>query len=331
MEDSNVETLRIPKGAEKYKEIDLKLLPGENVQRIIERSPLSKARTYVVCGLLIFFAYTLYQLFSMPAITVDSLVTPAAAFLALYFVWHCRVTEDLKHLFFSLAKYALTVIALSYFFTYLGSMLMPSLSSLLQALGIRSPAPSFSLNPVDNLKSLFALVADLINSYVMKYASIGRLVSLVSMILGAIAALLTYLQVRGHLYYLTDRRLIVRRKFGTVQVTTLPIDSVVEVVAFQGFFGRLLGYGDVTVTMTSGGGVTESLRPRPVSPVESFYSVKRKLEGVRDVWQVKDAIIAAREKYVQVHYLEKMQRDIQRLRELAEEQRSEKAKQPYMA
>lgn len=331
MDDSDVETLHIPRGAEKYKEIDLKLLPGERVQRIIEMSPLSKARTYTVCGLLIFFAYTLYQLFSSPAVTVDSLIMPVAAFLALYFVWHCRVTEDLKHLFFSITKYALTLIVLSYFFTYFGSMLMPYLSGLLQALGMRLPAPSFSLNPIDNLKSLLGLIADLLNFYVMKYAYIGRLASLALMIVGAAAGLLTYLQVRGHLYYLTDRRLIVRRKFGTVQVTTLPIDSVVEVVAFQGFFGRLLGYGDVIVTMTSGGGVTESLRPRPVSPVESFYSVKRKLEGIKDVWQVKDAIIATRERYVQAHYLEKIQRDIQRLRELAEEQRSERARQQYTA
>jgi len=326
MEDPNVEKIYVPKGVEKYREIDLKLLPGENVQRIIEMSPLSKMRTYIVCALLIFFAYTLHRLFSLPAVTVESLIMPAAAFLVLYFVWHCKVTEDLKILFFSLAKYALAVIVLSYFFTYFVSMSMPFLSNLLNALGMQSSTPSFSLNPVDNLKSLFGFIAGLLNSFVMKYASIGRLVALALMILGAVAALLTYLQVRGHLYYLTDRRIIVRRKFGTVQVTTLPIDSVVEVVAFQGFFGRLLGYGDVIVTMTSGGGVTESLRPRPVSPVESLYSVKRRLEGVKDVWQMKDAIIAAREKYVQAHYLEKMERDIRRLREIAEEQRSEKAK-----
>ena len=150
----------------------------------------------------------------MPAVTVESLIMPTATFLALYFVWHCRVTEDLKHLFFSLVKYALTVIALSYFFTYFGSMLMPFLNSLLQALGIQSSAPSFSLNPVDNLKSLFGFVADLLDSYVMKYASIGRLASLALMILGTVAALLTYLQVRGHLYYLTDRRLIVGGSSG---------------------------------------------------------------------------------------------------------------------
>ena len=68
--------------------------------------------------------------------------------------------------------------------------------------------------------------------------------------------------------------------------------------------GRLFGYGDVVLTVTSGGGVSDSLKPKSISPLGSFYEIKRRLEGLKEIWEVKDLIILLRDRYVQANYLE---------------------------
>lgn len=327
---------KVPEGVEKYKEIDLKLLPGENVERIVSMSPASKARSYLLCGLLALLGVMLYTLFSGHEITASSIAPPTAVFLTVYFVWHAGMTKDLKSLFLSIVKYAVGLLVLSYVLAFLASFLSPILNAL-ASLGLTVPSDfKFSVDPVENVKGILAYMATFINAYVMPYAHILRLTSLGLAACSAVAAVLAYMSCRGQLYYVTDRRIVVRRKFGTVQVTTLPLDGLVEVTAFQGFFGRLLGYGDIILSMISGGGVAQSLGPLPTQPVGSFYEVKRKLEGVRDVWELKDLIIMLRDKYVEARYLERIEGELKRIRQAVEERENppwvrEKEERKYVA
>lgn len=314
-----LKTLKVPKGVEKYKEIDLKLLPGENVEKIVGMSPLSKVRSFLLCGLLAFFGYTLYMLFSGGEITASALVPPIAVLLVTYFVWTAGAVKDLKNFFFSLVKYAVGLIVLSYVLAFFVQFFTPLLNAA-AALGFSVPSDfKFSADPAENIRGILAYMAALANAYIMPYSPMLRLASIGLIACSLMAAVLVYFSCRGQLYYVTDRRIVVRRKFGTVQVTTLPLDGLVEVTAFQGFFGRLFGYGDVVLSMISGGGVANTLRPQPAQPVGSFYEVKRKLEGVKDVWELKDAIIMLRDKYVEARYLERIEGELKRIREAVEE------------
>jgi len=316
-----MENLQVPKGAEKYKKMDLKILDGEKVEKILGMSHISKLRIFVVCGLTAFLGLVLYNFFSQPIVTVESLFPPVAIFIATYFVWHSKVTESGKNLVFAIAKYGFQIALLTYLTTFIASLLSP----LFQGFN----APRFSLNPVENIHSILFFLTDLVNESLAEHASYARLISL-GLTAASIAALpLIYMSAKGRLYYVTNKRIVVREKSGTVQVTTLPLDNLVEVTAFQGLFGRLLGYGDIVLTVASGGGASDSLRPGSVSPLGSLYKVKRRLEGLREVWELKDLIITLRERYVQANYLQNMEKELKRIREAVEEKPAKaKAVQP---
>ena len=334
----DVQTIKVPKGVEKYKEIDLKLLPGENVESIVPMSPLSKVRSYVVCALAAAFALLLHRLFSGP-ITAESLVPPVAAFIALWIVWKAGDVKDLKGLVFSAIKYAVYLILLSYALAFFTSYFAPILAALQSATGMQAEAPmstempKFSADPVENVRGILSYAAGFLNAYAAQFAPYLRLASIAAVAVALACIPLVYASCRGQLYYVTDRRLVIRRKFGTMQVTTLPLDGLVEVTAFQGFFARLLGYGDIVLSMVSGGGVTDSLQPKPVQPVGGFYTVKRKLEGVKDVWQLKDAIIELRDRYVEARYLARIEEELKRIRQATEAKSKEavekREKPPY--
>ena len=303
--------ISVPNGVEKYKNMDLKLLDGEKVEKILGMSPVSKFRSFVVCGLVAFLGFVLYNFFSQPVVTAESLILPVVVFIATYFIWHCKVTESGKNLVSSLVKYSIQIALLTYLTTFIASLLGPLLKVV--------NAPSFSLNPVENANSVLVFITNLINSSLTEYASYARLISLGIVAASLIALPLIYMSTKGRLYYVTNKRIVVREKIGTVQVTTLPLDNLVEVTAFQGLFGRLLGYGDVVLIVSSGGGASDSLQPGSVSPFGSLYKVKRRLEGLKEVWELKDLIITLRESYVQANYLQNMEKELRRIREAVEE------------
>ncbi|MCS7114091.1 MAG: hypothetical protein N0A00_01565 [Candidatus Bathyarchaeota archaeon] len=224
MEEKEVRSFKVPKGVEKYMGIDLKLLPGENVERIVSMSPASKARSYVFCGLLAVLGYLLYMLFSGREITASALAPPIAVFLIAYFVWSAGVTKDLKGLFFTAVKYVVGLVLLSYILAFAVQLFSPLLK-VAEALGFAVPGDfRVSFDPVENIRGILAYLASLVNAYVMPYAHLLRLASLGLVACSAVAAALVYMSCRGQLYYVTDRRIVVRRKFGTVQVTTLPLE-----------------------------------------------------------------------------------------------------------
>ena len=78
------------------------------------------------------------------------------------------------------------------------------------------------------------------------------LVNFVYLIVIAVATLFAfvasvgYFYVRGHLYILTDRRIILFRKFITISVRQLVYSEITDIIVNQGPVARLLNYGSVT-------------------------------------------------------------------------------------
>jgi len=59
-------------------------------------------------------------------------------------------------------------------------------------------------------------------------------------------AIVGYFYVRGHLYILTDRRIIMLRKFITVSVRELTYNEITDIIVSQGPLARWLNYGSIT-------------------------------------------------------------------------------------
>jgi len=74
----------------------------------------------------------------------------------------------------------------------------------------------------------------------------------------AVAALIGYFYVHGHLYILTDRRIILSTKFITISVRDVAYSEITDIIVNQGPLGRILNYGSVV----------------PLSPgVRGFYAL----------------------------------------------------------
>lgn len=285
---SEKDEFRIPEGIREYaklsEDIDLKLLPGEEIYKIIRMHPLSKIREFILSALIAFYGYMLYLFFNSK-ITLISFINIVIMFLLIYFIWHYKITLTLKKLVWDLIKYVLYIILLGYFITFLTTYLSPIVTAIFKLLGlpstITSSLPNFTLNPIENIKGIIIFVFDLVKTYLIKYTSIFSLASIGLIIAALIAIPCIYFYSRGRLYYITNKRVIIKHKYGTIQVTTLPIDGIVEVTAFQSLAGRIFGFGDVIIAMVSGGGVEKSLAPSSISLSSGLYSIKRKLEVLR--------------------------------------------------
>ena len=313
----NEDKIFVPEGIKEYerrgKRIDLNLMPGEEVYKVIGMNPLSKIREYILAMWIALFGYTLYVFFKS-GMTMKTFIPVVITFLISYFTWHYKVTKDFKHLIWNIIKYSLYIILLGYFITFLTSYLSSFLSMFLSSFGYSaSNLPSFSLNPVTNIRNIFIFLIDLFRKYLSSYASILSTGSIILSIISLIMIINIFLYTRGRLYYITNKRIVTREKYGTIQVTTLPIDGIVEVTAFQGLAGRVFGYGDILLSMISGGGVDRSLEPESESLTSGLYSIKRKLEGVKEPWKIKDLILWVREKYVEANYLLRIEKELKKI------------------
>jgi len=61
-----------------------------------------------------------------------------------------------------------------------------------------------------------------------------------------VALLIGYFYVRGHLYVLTNRRIILFRKFITISIREVAYKEITDVIVNQGPIARILNYGSVT-------------------------------------------------------------------------------------
>jgi len=319
LDKDNCELMSIPEGISEYDkrgiDIDLKLLPGEEVRKVAGMSPISKLREYILSISVAISGYFLYKFFSS-GMTMENMIPLVASFLTSYFIWHQRVTKDIKQLVWSIVKYSIYLLMFGYLVTFLSSYLYPlikALSPLLPAEALGS-LPKFSPDPMKNTMGILDYMVNAARSYLTPYSNILSMAGVVIVVVSIFMAVNTYLYARGRIYYITNKRIVIRQKYGTVQVTTLPMDSVVEVTAFQGLFGRVFGFGDIVVSMVSGGGVEKSLAPGEASLKSGLYSVKRRMEGVRDPWEIKDMILEIREKYVEANYLSRIEGELRGIR-----------------
>jgi hypothetical protein len=62
----------------------------------------------------------------------------------------------------------------------------------------------------------------------------------------ALMALVGYFYVRGHLYILTNRRIILFRKFITISVREIAYSEITDIIMNQGPIARILNYGSIT-------------------------------------------------------------------------------------
>ncbi len=62
----------------------------------------------------------------------------------------------------------------------------------------------------------------------------------------AFMALVGYFYVQGHLYVLTNRRIILLRKFVTISIREIAYSEITDIIVNQGPVARLLNYGSVT-------------------------------------------------------------------------------------
>jgi len=320
----NEDEKHIPEGIKEYekkgKKIDLSLMPGEEVYKVISMNPLSKIREYILTISIAVFGYTLY-IFFKSGMTINTLIPVVTMFFISYFIWHYKITNDFKHLIWNIIKYGFYLILFGYFITFLTSYLAPLLIVFTNFLGKNIPGglPSFSLDPVKNTMNILNYLIDLSRRYLTPYTYILSLSGLVISAISIIMLINIFFYTRGRLYYITNKRVVIRQKYGTIQVNTLPIDSVVEVTAFQGLAGRIFGYGDIVLSMVSGGGVEKTLEPDSESLKSGLYSIKKSIEGIKDPWSIKDLILEIREKYVQANYLARIEKELKKIRESKEE------------
>jgi hypothetical protein len=73
-----------------------------------------------------------------------------------------------------------------------------------------------------------------------------------------VMALVGYFYVQGHCYILTNRRIIIYRKFITISVREIAYSEITDLILNQGPIARILNYGSIT----------------PLSPgIRGFYAV----------------------------------------------------------
>jgi len=89
--------------------------------------------------------------------------------------------------------------------------------------------------------------------YIAQYPSyLEILMTFVYLIIIAVAclfatmAMVGYFYVQGHLYILTNRRIILFRKFITISVREIAYSEITDIIMNQGPVARILNYGSVT-------------------------------------------------------------------------------------
>ncbi len=102
----------------------------------------------------------------------------------------------------------------------------------------------------------------------------------------AIAALIGYFYVQGHLYILTDRRIILSTKFVTISVRDVAYSEITDIIVNQGPIGRILDYGSV-VPLSPG---VRGLYALPYPSMRRFSYAKVGLKDVSQPTRIMDEL-----------------------------------------
>jgi len=129
--------------------------------------------------------------------------------------------------------------------------------------------------------------------YIAQYAgSLENVVGLLYLVIiavavfFAIAALVGYFYVHGHLYILTDRRIILSTKFVTISVRDVAYSEITDIIVNQGPLGRILNYGSV-VPLSPG---VRGLYALPYPSMRRFSYAKVGLKDVSQPTRIMDEL-----------------------------------------
>jgi len=101
-----------------------------------------------------------------------------------------------------------------------------------------------------------------------------------------VAAVIGYFYVHGHLYILTDRRIILSTKFVTISVRDVAYSEITDIIVNQGPLGRILNYGSV-VPLSPG---VRGLYALPYPSMRRFSYAKVGLKDVSQPTRIMDEL-----------------------------------------
>jgi len=107
---------------------------------------------------------------------------------------------------------------------------------------LSSVAAAFSAG----LGSTIANIAQRYPNYVESIVSFLYLIIIAVAGFFVFMALVGYFYVQGHLYILTNRRIILFRKFITISVREIAYSEITDIIVNQGPIARILNYGSIT-------------------------------------------------------------------------------------
>lgn len=102
----------------------------------------------------------------------------------------------------------------------------------------------------------------------------------------AFMALVGYFYVHGHIYILTNRRIILLKKFVTISLREFAYSEITDLIMNQGPIARLLNYGSITPLSP---GVRSSYA-RPYPYMKRFSYIRVSLKDVREPSQIMNEI-----------------------------------------
>jgi hypothetical protein len=163
--------------------------------------------------------------------------------------------------------------------------------------------------------SFFLLILGL---FLLKFSSWFILLVLI----GTLCLVATYFYSGAFTYYLTNKRIVIYRKFITISTRQIQYDDLSDVVVEVGIIGRIVGFGNVipvtksglglgTTGWYAGTGYRGSSGPivvgGPVSTtVRAVATPSTCIYGVRDPFSVKDLIFKYQEEYAEAPYLKRI-------------------------
>ena len=145
--------------------------------------------------------------------------------------------------------------------------------------------------------------------------------------LGAVGFVALLFYSRAFTYYLTNKRILLYRKFITISSRNIQYDDLSDVVVQQGILGRLFGFGNVIPITKSGLGLGmwgwqagggwraggSIVVGGPVSgEVIPFASPSTCLFGVRNPFEIKDLIFKHQEEYAEAPYLKRIAKAVEK-------------------
>ena len=146
-------------------------------------------------------------------------------------------------------------------------------------------------------------------------------------LLGGIIFVATIFYSRAFTYFLTNKRIVIYKKFITISTRQIQYDDISDVVVDQGIFGRIFGFGNVIPITKSGlglgmqgwqtgmgwrtgrgsivvGGPVGGVVHPVASPTTCIY-------GVKNPFAVKDLIFKHQEEYAEAPYLKRIAKAVE--------------------